>query len=214
MGLVACPFCRELFKPNERASCPVCGMKLESLAKLPLSHDAVTDGHAITAPEMERLPFHSTSRGRGWLVGLAACGLAFFLLPWVHRTLPDDLVLTGAGVAGRLGWPWACGVAWFLLIPFTLSRRTPHDMATGRVAVAFLAAIPGVTAIALFANPPRPQRLPMGLELPLKFTWGWALYATLATSIVAIVVACAFGGKRWERRGLTLRLAREHCEPP
>ncbi len=204
MGLVACPFCRELFKPNEHASCPVCGMKLESLAKLPLSHDAVTEGAAITAPEMEKLPFHFIGNGRGPLVLLAAIGLTFFLLAWVHRTLPDDLVLTGAGVASRLGWPWACGVAWFLLIPFTLSRRTVHHMQTGRVAVAFLAAIPGVTAIALFANPPRPQRLPMGLELPLKFTWGWALYATLVTSIVAIIVASTFGGRRGATRARAL----------
>jgi hypothetical protein len=145
---------------------------------------------------MEKVAFYFVGKGRGLLVALAAVGLTLFLLPWIHRTLPDDLVLTGARVAGRLGWPWACGVAWFLLIPFALSRRTFHQMQTSRVAVAFLAAMPGVTASALLANPPRPQRLPMGLELPLRFTWGWALYATLATSLVAMIAAGTFGGRR------------------
>ncbi len=196
MGLVACPFCRELFSPNERDTCPVCGMKLQSLAKLPLSHDAVSEGSVVSAPEMERVPFHFAGKGRGLLVLLAAVGLALFLMPWIHRTLPEDSLLTGPGVSNRLGWTWACGVAWFLLIPFALSRRTIHHMQTGRVAVAFLAAIPGITAAALFANPPKPQRLPMGLELPLRFTWCWALYATLVTSVVAIVVASMFGGRR------------------
>ncbi len=196
MGLVACPFCRELFSPKERDTCPVCGMKLESLGKLPLSHDAVSDGAAVTSAEMERLPFHFAGKGRGLLILLAIVGLALFLSPWIHRTLPEDSILTGPGVSDRLGWTWACGVAWFLLIPFSLSRRTIHHMQTARVAVAFLAAIPGVTAAALFANPPRPQRLPMGLALPLKFTWCWPLYATLVTSIVAIIVAATFGGRR------------------
>ena len=33
-GLIACPFCREMFEPGEATACPVCGMKLERVEKL------------------------------------------------------------------------------------------------------------------------------------------------------------------------------------
>src|SRR4051812_39510676 len=39
-GLVACPFCRELFPVGEAGSCPECGLDLTALSNLPPSHDA------------------------------------------------------------------------------------------------------------------------------------------------------------------------------
>ena len=35
VGLVACPFCREMFEHTEAKQCPVCGMGLRNLADLP-----------------------------------------------------------------------------------------------------------------------------------------------------------------------------------
>src|ERR1700689_2911910 len=43
LGIVACPFCREMFDETEATACPVCGMNLAPLAHLPPSHDAIAE---------------------------------------------------------------------------------------------------------------------------------------------------------------------------
>jgi hypothetical protein len=121
---------------------------------------------------------------------LALAGLVAFFLPWVHLTMPDVVSYSGFALARRLGWAWGAGVGWFVLIPTVLSRRSIMQMRGARVAAAFLAAVPGVTAALLLARPPH------GVHgVPLHFTWEWPLFATLALSAVALAFAVAFGGR-------------------
>ncbi len=78
MGLLACPFCREMFEEGEAKTCPVCGMALTEFAKLPPSieamHDEVkartlfaTHYHELTrlAGRLDRLSLHHV-RAREW----------------------------------------------------------------------------------------------------------------------------------------------------
>jgi len=112
------------------------------------------------------------------------------MAPWVAITIPDVDVYSGLAVAHRLGWPWAAPCAWFVLAPIVVTRRSIVDMRRARVAVAFLAAIPGVTAAILLLNPPHGNHL-----VPLRFTFEWGLFSTLALSLAAVGVGVRFGGR-------------------
>ena len=85
------------------------------------------------------------------------------------------LLLAGFALARRLGWAWGAGVAWFVLLPVVLSRRSIMKMRGARVAASFLAAVPGLTAAILLARPPHGAH-----GVPLQFTLAWGLFATLA----------------------------------
>jgi hypothetical protein len=190
MALVACPFCREMFEEGEETHCPVCGVQLTSFSNLPPSIEAGDDEDAPLAPEQEPLPSTYMGRGKGILGALGILGLALFFLPWLHMSLPYELTMTGFDVARtRLGWVWAAGVAWGVLVPTVLSRRSIAQMRGARVAAAFLSAIPAVTVSILLARPPK------GGIIPLRFEYGWALWATLFVSLAAIALAVRFGGR-------------------
>lgn len=191
MSLVACPFCRELFEKGEAAACPLCGVALTDLSKLPPSHDALAEDDGIPIePEHDRLPATYMSRGKGLLALLPVAGLGLFFLPWIRMTLPYELTISGFDLAhGRLGWVWAAAVAWFILIPTVLSRRSIFQMRGARVTAAFLAAIPGVTVAILLARPPK------GGIIPLRFTFDWPIWATLLLSIAAIALSVRLGGR-------------------
>jgi hypothetical protein len=193
MSLMACPFCRDMFERSERRDqpdCPVCGVALIAFEALPPSDEALSEDGVPREPEKEALAATYLGRGRGLLAGLALAGLAAFLLPWVHVTLPDVVSLSGFDLARRLGWVWADGVAWFILIPTVLSRRSIVQMRGARVAAAFLAAVPGTTVAVLLARPPHATH-----GVPLRFTFEAALYATLLLSAAALSVALLFGGR-------------------
>jgi hypothetical protein len=190
VGLMACPFCREMFEKDEAQKCPVCGVALAEIAKLPMSDDAYAEDGVPRQPEYEPLPVTFFGRGRGPLAVLAAVGLALFFLPWIHTTMPDIIDYTGFLVARRLGWAWGAGVAWFVMIPTVLSRRSIMQMRGARVAASFLAAIPGITVALLVARPPHG-----GHGVPLHFTYEWALWATLAASVAALAFALRLGGR-------------------
>src|SRR5262245_13667712 len=82
--LVACPFCREMFEQGEARACPVCGIRLTALARLPAMQDASDDAwEEPVPPHMEQLPWWYAGRGRALLLGLAIAGLAMFFAPWV-----------------------------------------------------------------------------------------------------------------------------------
>jgi hypothetical protein len=194
VALVACPFCREAFPRPARGArggeCPVCGVTLVAFGALPKDGGEPEDEAAEDEPAWEPLPMRYAGRGRGALAVAAALGLAAFAAPWIHMTMPDVMTYSGIDIARRLGWAWAAGVAWFVLVPIVVSRRSIMQMRGARVAVAFLAAIPGTTAALLLARPPHGAR-----GVPLQFSFAWGLYATLALSVVAAAFAVAFGGR-------------------
>jgi hypothetical protein len=189
MALLACPFCRELFQEGERERCPVCGVALVAFEKLPPSHEALHEDLPVE-PEHELLPARYLGRGRGLLAALALAGLVAFFLPWIDLTMPDVVALSGFALAQRLGWAWGAGVAWFILVPTVLSRRSIFQLRGARVAAAFLAAVPGTTVAVLLGRPPHGSR-----GVAVHFTFGPALYATLALSIVALGAAVMLGGR-------------------
>jgi hypothetical protein len=191
VGLLACPFCREMFEEGEATACPVCGMELAKFEKLPLSLDAVHDeGGVPTAPELENLPWTFLGRSKGVLVALGIAGAVLFFLPWVQLTLPYIDSKSGFDLAHqRIGWLWAAFVGWTVLIPTVLSRRSIVQMRGARVAAAFLSAIPAVSVAILLAKPPH------GGLIPIRYTWDWPIYGMLAVSLIAVTFAVRLGGR-------------------
>jgi hypothetical protein len=188
VSLVACPFCREMFEKREATECPVCGMRLASFDKLPPSQESEEE-HVPTAPELEPFGALYLGRGRGALAASGLLGLLLFFAPWIEVALPDTYVLSGFDLGRRLGWSWGAGVAWLVLVPTVLSRRTIAHLRGARVAAAFLSAVPAITVAVLLARPPQ------GRIVPLQFTYGWGLHTTLALSIVAVLLAVRLGGR-------------------
>lgn len=191
--LLACPFCRELFTPGEVTHCPSCGLAPTDLAKLPPSYEALddeNDGFGIPHdPRLEPLPMLSMAHGRGLLLLSCLLGLSVFFLPWVHMTAPELQTLTGADLAQRGGWVWSAAVAWFVLLPLVLTRRSIDKMRGARVAAASLSAIPAMTAAILMLFPPKSKLV------PLAFGWGAGIYASFALGILATVASLRFGGR-------------------
>jgi hypothetical protein len=178
-----------MFDRTEAEGCPVCGVPLVAFEKLPPSDEALGEDGAPIAPEHEVLSRTYMGRGRGPLAGVAVVGIAAFFLPWVHVTMPEVVDYSGLSIAMRLGWAWGAGIAWFVLTPTVLSRRTIMQMRGARLAATFLAAVPGMTAALLLARPPHGSH-----HVPLHFTFAPALYATLALSVAAVALALFFGG--------------------
>jgi hypothetical protein len=190
VSLLACPFCREMFRDEEQGKCPVCGVPLVAFESLPISDEALSEDGIVREPEWEPFPSTYMGRGRGPLAVLALLGLVAFCMPWVHLTMPDIVSYSGFMLAKRLGWAWGAGVAWFVLVPTVLSRRSIMQMRGARVAASFLAAIPGTTAALLLARPPHGSH-----GVPLRFTWEWGIFATIVLSLVALGFALFFGGR-------------------
>lgn len=193
--LFACPFCRDMFEKREADACPVCGVALVPFEKLPPSAEALDEDGIPVAPEHELLAPTYMGRGRGALAGLALAGLVAFFLPWIHLSMPDSVNYSGVSIAMRLGWAWGAGVAWFVLIPTVLTRRTIMQMRGARVAASFLAAVPGMTAALILGRPPHGSH-----GVPLRFSFEPALYGTLGLSLLAIGFAVFFGGPLHEIR--------------
>jgi hypothetical protein len=188
--LVACPFCREMFKSGEVEVCPACGLAVADVAKLPPSYEAQLEPDFPREPEHETLPWGYWRGGRAALVAAAIAGMALFFAPWIVETAPEIETLSGVDLAERLRWMWACPVAWFVLIPAVLSRRTLDKMRGARVIVSAFCAIPMVSAAVMLMGSPRPK-----YRIPMLFHYGWGLYATLVLAVVALPFAIAFGGR-------------------
>ncbi len=189
--LVACPFCRQLFEPGEASACPDCGLGLKDLGKLPPSYDALLEYPVEPIPpHMETLPWTYAGRNRALLLVLAVAGFAAFFAPWVHETAPELRMLSGYGMARLQGFYWAPAVAWFVLFPLVLTRRSIYKMRGARVAVAFLAAIALLTVATLLARPPHSEAL-----RPVHIEWQWGIYAAGAAALAAVLAAFGFGGR-------------------
>jgi len=190
--LIACPFCHELFVKGEVEHCPACGLSLTDLSKLPLSQDAMAeleDFGLPTPPHLAPLAWFDMRRGKGILVFGAALGLIAFFSPWVNMSSPEVRALTGADLARRSGWIWAAGVSWFVLLPMAFTRRTIDKLRGARVAAAFLSAIPILTCSILWLMPPHAR------YVPIRFEWGWGLYATCLIGALATATSIRLGGK-------------------
>jgi hypothetical protein len=161
------------------------------MSKLPLSHDAVAeDDFGIPMqPHLETLPWFEVRRGRGVLLACAVFGFVAFFAPWVDMTSPELRLLSGVDLAKRSGWIWGAAVGWFILFPMTLTRRSIDQMRGARVAAAFLSAVPLVTVSILWLMPPHAR------YVPIRFDWGWGIYATWILSLVATIAAVRFGGR-------------------
>jgi hypothetical protein len=192
MPIDACPFCREMFEAGEASHCPTCGIALADLTKLPpsptLRHEA-DDWDEDLGPEHDALPWAYLGRGRGALVLLSAIGVVLFLLPWVRMALPYTANLSGWDLARRTGWVWGAFAAWGVLLPTVASRRSIVALRGARVAAVFLSIIPAITSAILLLLPPRSSLVPVRLE------FAWPLYATVALSLIAVVVGVRLGGR-------------------
>ena len=189
--LLACPFCRQLFPSGETASCPECGIPLSPLAKLPPSHDALAeDPPEVVPPHMVTLPWTYLGRGRGLLAALGFAGLLAFFSPWVVETAPNLHTYSGFELGLRLRWIWAAGIAFLVMVPIVLSRRTVFAMRGSRFAVGFLAGIALVTVIVKIAFPPAASGL-----VPVRYEWGSGLYACGVIALLVIGAATRFGGE-------------------
>ncbi len=169
----------------------MCGVNLVPANKLPPSDDALSEDGVTRQPEWDLLPFTYLRRGRGPLAFLAVAGLVAFFLPWIKETMPDIVSYSGFALARRLGWAWGAGVGWFVLLPVVLTRRTIMHMRGARVAVAFLSAVPGLTAALLLAHTPHHSRY----GVALRFSFDTGLFATMALSLVAVAIGLFFGGR-------------------
>ena len=187
--LLACPFCRQLFPVGEASSCPECGIALKPLAKLPPSHDALAEEPPeVVPPHMEVLPWTYLGRGRGLLALIGLAGLAAFFGPWVKEQAPELMSYSGFDLGLRLRWIWAAGVAFLVMVPLVLSRRSVHAMRGARFAVGFLASVVLLTVLVRLAF------VPSGSALrPVRYEWGWGLYACGASCAPAGAVFGAAG---------------------
>jgi hypothetical protein len=190
-GLVACPFCRQMFAAGEAQTCPECGLGLSPLSKLPASHDAQMEEPDEPVPaDMQPLPWTYAGRGRALLFGLAACGLIAFFMPWVRELAPEIGELSGFDIARKLPWTWASAVAWFVMIPLVISRRSISKMRGARVAVGFLAGIVLTVVCVRLGVAPSSSRF-----RPVRLEWTYGIWATGLLSITTLIAAGLFGGK-------------------
>jgi hypothetical protein len=104
-------------------------------------------------------------------------------------TSPETVALSGLMLAKRTGWIWGAAVGWFVLFPMAVTRRSIDQMRGARVAAAFLSAVPVITASILLLRPPHAR------FVPLRFEWGWGIYATMIFGLVATAVAVRLGGR-------------------
>ncbi len=189
MGLIACPFCREMFELGEAKECPVCGMALVAFEKLPPSLETHDEFGLPKDPLHELLPWTYKGRNRVALAAVGLVGLVLFFFPWIHQTLPDDNVFSGFLLSRRIGWLWGAGVGWLVLIPTVLSRRTIAQMRGARVAACFLSATSLVSCAMLWFFPPHsPHYKP-------HFVFEPAFFMTALASLVAIGLSIKLGGR-------------------
>jgi hypothetical protein len=195
MALVGCPFCHEMFPEEETTACPLCGVPLRPVEKLPASYEARVAAAAelaAIAPEDRTLPLLYWKRSRGALVVIAVLGLVAFFFPWVELSMPDDITYSGLDLArARGGWFFGAAVGWFVMIPLVLSRRTVYKMRGVRIITAMFAALSIVETFQLLMMPPRGHRY-----VPVVFEWREGLYATLALGVLGVFFAVRFGGRR------------------
>jgi len=206
-GLLACPFCRALFRDDEGvARCPDCGLDLVAAATLPPSPEVLAeDEAAMEALHPEDRPLaRGTQAWASWpLVAVSWLGLVAFVMPWVELTSPHRESLSGWLLAWRGStWLWGGAVAWIGVTPLVLSRRTERQLRDARVLAPLLAAMTGAEVTMLLALPPRGHPL-----VPYEYRWAYGLYASGLLSAVGIWLGARLGS------GLRPRAVTRRPEP-
>lgn len=189
-ALMACPFCREMFQHTERRTCPTCGLALQRIDDLPPAAVVGDELQGPIARDDLRLPLLYRGHARGVLLALSVLGLAAFFLPWAHELAPERLTMNGPALAQKLGTMWSPLVAWFVMLPVVLSRRTLNKMRGARIAIAFLAGMSAIASLTRIMFPPQGTQLD-----PHVVEWGVGLYANLVLAVAGIVFAFRFGGQ-------------------
>lgn len=148
-----------------------------------------------------RVPWTSVGAGRGPLVLLSVLGVGALFLPWLSLARAEPVTLSGFEVATRTGLPWLVPAAWIAIASLVVTRRTVLQMQAARIAVAVLAAAPGIVSGFLVFGLDRAARA-RGLFGALRPVWLEGAYTTVALSVAAVAVSLlVFGGwvPLWER---------------
>lgn len=183
-GLLACPFCRNLYDFQVESRCPECDLTLKPAHLL-------SDLSGLEPVDPDPIRSLADFRdGRGLLLLVSALGLfAFSACPWLHVSSPYVQSRSGVALAqGQLGWLWGGGVGWFTALPLVFSRRTAHQMRGVRALLVVLAAMTLVEGVVLLARPPTASPL-----VRFQYTWGWGFWASLALALCGVVLALRFG---------------------
>jgi hypothetical protein len=143
-----------------------------------------------TPPQDRRLAWNYWARGRGALLLLALLGIAAGFGPWIVMTQPEKMTLSAFHLARAKGL-WFAGalVGWFVAAPLIWTRRSITQMRGARVAMGMFSAIPIAQALVLWINAPQ------GSLVPVKYSWGWGMYASFAIGICALPFAFRLGGR-------------------
>ena len=107
----------------------------------------------------------------------------------MHESAPEIRTLSGFEFSKLLGWIWAGGLGWFVMIPLLVTRRTIRQMRGARVAVGFLASMVLLTVVTRLALTPTAHPL-----IPVRVSWGWGMYAAGCLACMALVLTWKFGG--------------------
>lgn len=194
-GLLACPFCRELFERSEAEQCPSCEIDLVPIERLPPSVEHLEQEAArweANPEEDQRRSLTDLRDGRGVCLGVAIAGMgAFAVLPWVEMTAPELRSLSGYALArGPLAWLWGGAIAWFTAFVLVATRRTRRQMWGVRAILALLSSMTLVeTLMLLFVAPEQPR------YVVYVYEWAWGLYASLGLSVTGALLALGFGGR-------------------
>ncbi len=191
--LLACPFCRALFRSDEgRSQCPDCGLWLVAAERLPPSLEVLAEEEAeqeALAPDDRPLSRGARARACWPLATVALLGLLAFVAPWVTLTSPHAETLSGWLLARRGSlWLWGGATAWIVLPALVWSRSTLRELRQARVLAASLAAMTGVEVLVLTALPPRGHPL-----VPYEYHWAWGLYASGLASALGIGFGARLG---------------------
>ena len=188
--LLACPFCRELYRDDEAVEiCPECDLRLRPLASLPPSFETRAEP-ATSAPSDVPLHWTHWRDGRGAFLIIGALGLAAFFLPWIAMTKPEIGTLNGFALARYAApWLWAGPVAWFVSLPLVFTRRTLRALSGVRLVCGMFAAMTLVDLALLLTVPASGSS-----RVPVQFTFAWGVWSSAALSIIGILVASRLGG--------------------
>ena len=210
--LLSCPFCRELFAKNEGPKCPNCDIPLVPLHHLPLSPEGQAEAalEQVDPPEDQTLPLLYWRRGRGLVTLLSILGIGLFFAPWVSLMRPDEIKLSGFDLAtANAPFLWGGVVAWFLLVPLVLSRRTLHQLFGVRIICTMFALLTGgETTLMLLRPPAEHSYFATGLE------YNFGIYMSLVVSVLAAVCAARLGGSLSDLRDVPVQLNSAEARRP